>query len=77
MFKVVTRNSVYLVEAASGGFYVSKIADMWGREVKNDHAHFTDVLFLAMGERMRTVLMTTQSEVEAILPGARVTKEAK
>ena len=77
MFKVVTRNSVYYVEAAPGGFYVTKIADLWGREVKRDRRHFTDVLMLVMGQKMTTCLMTTESPVQAIIPGPRTMKEAK
>ena len=59
MFKVITRNSVYTVTATAAGFLVTRTADMWGREVKDRHAHVTSRIDLTLGESFVTCSLTT------------------
>jgi len=69
MFRVITQNSVYLVTANGNGFYVKRVADMWGRKVKDSHGHYTKCLNIAIGGLMETDEMTSQSVVQAVTSG--------
>ena len=69
MFRVITQNSAYLVTANGNGFYVKRVADMWGRKVQDSHGHYTKVLLVAVGGRMETDEMTSQSNVQAVTSG--------
>lgn len=67
MFKVVTRNSVYLVCPEGAAFRVSRIADMWGRRVVDRHEHVTSRISVSVGQPFITSSMRT-SLVQAVIP---------
>jgi hypothetical protein len=69
MFRVITQNSVYLVSAQGNGFYVTRVADMWGRNVKDSHGHYTAYLHIQVGGDFITDEMTSQSPVQAVTSG--------
>lgn len=66
---VITRNSVYSVTPVANGFRVRRIADLWGRAVRESHTHVTRRLSVAIGEPLKTDYMET-SPVQAVVPHA-------
>lgn len=74
MFRVITQNSVYLVTAFTDGFNVQRVADMWGRAVKNKHFHHTRNLIIGIGSPMVTDRIRTtavQAVTSAIQPKSK------
>lgn len=67
MFRVITRNSEYNVTAEGNGFYVSRAADRWGRQVKDAHGHFTRYLSIEVGGALKTDVYSSASSIEAVL----------
>jgi hypothetical protein len=66
--RVITRNSVYLVTPVADGFHVRRIADMWGRAVRESHSHVSRSLEITVGGPMRTDTMTTSTVSAVVAP---------
>ena len=73
MFRVITQNSVYLVSPSTDGFTVSRVADMWGRAVKDKHLHHTSSLEISVGGPMFTDKIVT-SWVQAVISAIQTKK---
>lgn len=67
--QAITRNSVYNITPVANGFLVRRIADLWGRAVRESHTHVTRRLSIAIGEPLKTDYMET-SPVRAVVPYA-------